>query len=135
MIIEFNGLPGTGKTTVANELNKLFQANNICCNIYGRIPAVTKKELISCFIKGGWKIYFNALFFAKIEGASPDRTRKKIAMLVLAYYLLFCKHEKSKNEEVLICDQGIFQALISIAHINDVKNTKSAQKVINIIKK
>ena len=134
MIIEFNGPPGTGKTTVAKELEKIFKEQNICCNMYGKIPSVTKKELIICFIKGGWKIYFSSLLFLKKEVSTQDKMRKKIALLILAYYLLFCKYAKEEYEKVLICDQGIFQALISMAHIDKISNVKYAKKVIENIK-
>ena len=47
---------------------------------------------------------------------------------------MYCKYDKTGIDKILICDQGIFQALVSIAHIDKIKSSKHAQKVMDVIK-
>lgn len=119
MVIDFCGLPGSGKSYYANALSQRFRLNKIrCINLTDRI-----------YFHLLWKVYFRLLkffFFKTAECRSKRREIKKILVEYLnrpalfnkstvCYYidsLLFIQylHARHKNGAgIYVYDEGVIQ--------------------------
>lgn len=134
MIIEFNGLPGTGKTTIATHLKKMLDEAGIHNEFYGRIPCYSKKENFNLALKYGKKFSFEFFKFVLCRDWNVTKNRIKIAISVIAYYNFYFRCNKEKTPQVLLIDQGIIQGLISVAHTDEIKKKKRIDKIIKTIK-
>lgn len=107
MIIEFSGVPGGGKTTVATRLEKETE--------YKRIQVSGKRELLllnstACLKRPIWSF----ILFLHICKHSPT-----LAVFWYKFTNLFllanAKYEKAKHMKMGVIDQGYVQSLISIS--------------------
>jgi len=133
LILEFNGLPGSGKTTNSSvleaELNKL------------EIPVVSYSDFLSNEGKNNilrlTKALLNVPFFITIKitllGFSLKNNDKLWRILTCIYvfekYILFNKEATG----VLIVDQGIIQGIISLFHLNNHISRKQERNINSIL--
>lgn len=119
-IIEFNGIPGSGKTTIASELKTILEKENksVCLysdfykiNCHNRLKQL--KDLLFYFF------YFMDYFLLLM------RITKKIKRdykYILSSAINFCGKidlYKNSKEDFIIVDQGIIQEIESIFFLND----------------
>ena len=134
MIIEFNGLPGTGKTTVSRTLGERVKGR--CSVAYRFAPMGSKlKRYLSAVFDGSLALYrLGAAYSDSVSGG--DRENRKYAFVLMKYYRMyraFCSH--SSENEVLLIDQGFIQAFISIAHGREITDVTALDRVLEFLKK
>ena len=122
-IIEFNGIPGSGKTTIANELNNILrkEKKSVCLysdyykrNCHNRLKQI--KEV--CFYFLPFIKYFSLLMKITKKIKRDHITFKYI----LSSAVNFCgKIDLYRNSKVdyIIIDQGIIQEIESIFFLNE----------------
>lgn len=128
IIIEFNGLPGSGKTTVANILKKKLKENYgvEVKNHYERKPWHRNVYSI-LFYPRYYKLLISISNYSKsFFKKKPFGRRLKIANFVREYRNFFSDNKGS----VLLIDQGIIQAVISLAHQDNLPSSDSLGDVI-----
>jgi hypothetical protein len=125
MIIEFYGLPGTGKTATAKKLEQETDFNIV--------KIKTKQELIFfniLFLLKHPIKFFVLLYFIIVNSVSLKEFYYKF---MNAFLNCNAKYQKSKKYKKAIIDQGYFQGILSIFN-KEIKNT-SLNKYLNIILK
>ena len=135
MIIEFNGLPGTGKSTVANEIEQLLPQGTPVFSRY-----VAKQSRVSGYISylfdGSITLYFLSLAFAKKASSGNYKQKKKTAPLLVHFYRMYRQFQAHEPKDaVLLIDQGVLQAFISIAHEHRITRTKELDKIFRFLSK
>lgn len=134
MIIEFNGLPGTGKTTVAKALNaKLYRTYTT--RLEHNFHVSNLRYYFSCLFDGSLTLYRLAYKYVKYATKNGDRDKLKYIWVLITYYKAYRAHLKHRSEEMLIIDQGIVQALISIHHGDLVKNDEHLKPIMSFFNK
>ena len=117
IIIEFNGLPGTGKTTVAGNLKMRLIERGILCHTSFQSKKTLKNFLsdvleymkIKCILKN----YINSFAF--------NHNRHSRDKMIGQFFRSYKAFLKTKGM-ILIKDQGFVQALLSIAHLDTITN-------------
>ena len=113
IIIEFNGLPGSGKTTTSKILQNRFECNKQKTfnryfrkkyhrNVYSVLFTFRYRKILKAIIK-----YLNAF---------PTKVKKSIVYSYVSYIRMYNNFFDDNNKGVLLIDQGIVQSLISLAH-------------------
>lgn len=124
IIVEFNGLPGCGKTTIKNQLSIYLSKANIrfeefnCFKIKSIFPYLLNIKVI--------KLYFLLRHYSiSTRGAIDNRHIK----YVLFFYILYTHY--NRKDGILLVDQGIIQSLLSISHMSVIKGTTYLSKILN----
>ena len=130
IIIEFNGLPATGKTTIANALVSLLEEDGIKC--------------VRHFLKHKWQRNGRTVFLSpklmrlfvllkRFAGnIKPRRNRFTHIMGEMYHYRSYCDFLYDHEEKrVFIVDQGLIQSIISIAHTDKILDEGALKKVVS----
>lgn len=135
MIIEFNGLPGTGKTTIAHELeNILVKQGFECCYKYDTGKSKIKRYF-SYVSDGSLYLYYLGICFAKSLKGSFRKENLQVATVLVYFYQLYKAFNKNCRDKILIIDQGIIQGLISLAHTQAFSSPEVLDKILRFFKK
>lgn len=126
IIVEFNGLPGTGKSTISEELEKLAEIKGL--KVYRSFDN-PGSSLLSPLLKiRNYAILPSLLFLGKKEDMSRDRLGQILRCLrYIDDYINFTK--LSNNSAILLLDEGIIQALVSIAYLESFKGKEEKLKL------
>ena len=134
IIIELNGLPGTGKTTIAKQLaEQMSQLQYDCHFSYYAYPWQRNFRDVSILLNSKNLRLFSALRkYAKTFPSAAGRLSSVIATLrYFRMYRDFLNREKGKL--VLIVDQGIVQGMLSIAHQNAITSGEPLLDVVRMM--
>ncbi len=137
MIIEFYGFPGSGKTTICNELKPLLDSTKLNSVIY---EGLTRKP-IQKLRKNIIKFFFLLFFLSTKPGVCLDlatkifKTRQEkisdfIKVTFNILYLFGLYSYNSNRREIIIVDQGLWQAVWSIMYSQRAEN--NIDKIIAI---
>lgn len=113
LIIEFNGLPGSGKTTIAEALKKELEEMGYC---------VSTSFFKRSYHRYGKLVILNPVYWGLIRTiikySSFFAEKKSFSMIlrVVNFIRSYKGFVKSKRNEILMVDQGFIQGLISLAH-------------------
>jgi thymidylate kinase len=130
IIIEFNGLPATGKTTIANALVSLLEEDGIQC---------VRHFLKHKWQKNGRTVFLSPKLFRLFvilkrfaDSIKPPRNRFTHIMGEMYHYRSYrdLLHDL-KDKRVFIVDQGLIQSIISIAHTDRILDEDSLKKVVS----
>lgn len=119
-IIEFNGLPGCGKSTIAKAVTRELSLKGYKCYTCFFEKDIHKTHWFQIF---HWCSIAN-LFKALILLFSQDKIKDTIPgfLALCRYDLMYESFSKyCSNNEILIIDQGVLQGLLSIAHRGELK--------------
>jgi nucleoside-triphosphatase THEP1 len=135
LIVELNGLPGSGKTTVIDLLFERLQKTGICVakrkGIYQ--PQKSKfRRLFRLIQYGGIRLpLFLSIFFLSIK---PFRTsRYKYFNKLIYYYLMYMQCIEEGKYDIILVDEGIIQYINATIHPDSLKNTAIIKKIINTL--
>lgn len=134
VIIEFNGLPATGKTTIANHLTSILDQAGI---------QYRRSYLRHRWAKNGRTVFIEPtcipLFHKLLRFArqiKPRHSRLTHIVGEMYHYRNYRDFFRDKRSvSALIIDQGIIQSIISIAHLDRIEQTDSLQQVFEYYKK
>ena len=142
MIIEFNGLPGTGKTSVCNALaERVRGARPVTFRRF--VNESRLKRYISYILDGSVILYKLAARFSNSVCRDAAETEKdtvkknrKLAYVPVMYYHSYMNFYRANRDdcEVMLIDQGIIQGLISIAHDREIVDTSTLDPILIFLK-
>lgn len=118
IIVEFNGCPGTGKTTIAQELERLvLKEDTLCFRSYSR-NSFNKRTVSLLFSKELFYLFVPALLFSMGFHGSRVKLRYVLGLMMICRQY---RHFLADNEcGVLVLDQGVIQDFISIAFTDQI---------------
>ena len=131
-IIEFNGLPGCGKTTSMIEIRKRLKhldVRELNANKLIECAGSRKEILFSKELRSYYFLFLRLFFLIK------PVTRERYRMLQMTFrYWCGIKNARSKGNkpEICILDQGVIQGFVSVSYQGNIKNEK---KWLTYIKK
>lgn len=129
LIIEFNGLPGTGKTTIANYVESTLKEQGL--KVYREFYYNEKhKNIKSIFVSVKWSFLAFRLFLLTIL-IKPRKNRKNGIIAFVKYIRMYHDYLRSKDNSVLITDEGILQAITSIYYLDPIINKQIVERLIN----
>lgn len=122
IIVEFNGCPGIGKSTVAQELERLAQIEGTPCYRSFSRSSFNKRAVSLLFSKELFYLFIPSLLFAFRFRSNKERFRYVLGlMMICRQYRHFLADKKCG---VLVLDQGVVQDFISIAYADRIHGTK-----------
>lgn len=135
MIIEFNGLAGSGKTTIARLLgSQLSEQGHKVCYTYP-IRESRFQRYCSYIADGSLVLWFLGMQFA-IWGIQPRCVEKyRYVSNLISYFRMYRCFIQKCSDEVLIVDQGIIQGLASVAHMDQIVGEKALDYIFSYLKK
>ena len=134
MIIEFNGLPGMGKTTVAQTLNREL-SYNYDVKLKYRLYESKVRRLFSYLVDGSAYLYALTYRYTKYSTKHYKRDNLKYIQVLIAYYRMYRSFLKKHPNDILIVDQGMMQALVSIHYDNMIISTQYAERIFRFLNK
>ena len=131
IIIEFLGMPGSGKTFFYKKLKKVLKKNKINTNSF---KDFNSNKIIKFF----YLIFFiveNFIYFLKIILLIKFDTDKSKESIKRHFYFflreLIAYQALKKNNKVILNSEGFFYRLVF--YFNNLKNKKNLNKLIKII--
>jgi hypothetical protein len=136
LIIELNGLPGSGKSTVTNLLFERLQKSGdrvkVVDKTYEGIYKGKYHKLSKLIHHGGIKLPFLLSgFFLSIKPFNIDRY-KFIRRLIL-YYLMYMKEAEENNYDIILADGGIIHFVAASIYPDHANHIGSLKKLLNTI--
>lgn len=112
MIIEFYGLPGSGKTTIARALEKKDPAKFVYLHTSPRKEIIKLVPLFFIHHIGITIFWLKELFFKCFKSHFFPLFRYKLHLLLIT----FVQYQKAKNykNKVVLLDEGFLQRILSI---------------------
>ncbi len=134
IILEFNGIPGTGKTTIANELSKLLEHEGFSVKLMYYHRIWERYHYPFLIIPFSPHLYKLVCMFSNSIKPFRKRTHQSSVLFFVRNYI---KAQKYCDSDFLLIDQGIVQDLNTIAWLDRLLdfNKKKLSTVIEAIKK
>lgn len=130
LIIEFNGLPGTGKSTICSKLENYFIAEG-----YSTIRQFYKTEnqsVQSMIFHPKWGYVFIRLFLSSMF-VRPLRCRIHGIVSIVKYARMYIEFSRHSRDTVLITDEGLVQAFLSFFHIDSINDNCFLSHLVEFI--
>ena len=133
MIVEFNGLPGLGKTTVANLLVKVLNERG-----YTTITSHWRKNILNNFHHPFPELYNLDLYhrFVSFARSIPPKGKKRTHVHIVNFYVQkYAAIRKHCDADFAIIDEAIIQFWVAIA-FNDIipHDNEKVRAIINKLK-
>lgn len=126
-IIEFNGLPGTGKTTITRLLQqKLNDSEQETHLSYFRIKYYFR-WFLPIFLPRYWGMICNINSYSR---QYPERRKMIIRMAYVNYLKMYRNFISDKKKGDLLIDQGLIQALISLSYKDKLLKTRNLDQLL-----
>lgn len=130
LIIEFYGLPGSGKTTIVNALQRRLEGMGLTTVIMYYRNILHRKPQTLLAAPSYWKIIKTASSCAKM--LSKHRYMERI-LLMVRFVRMYRHFSMDTPADCLLIDQGIFQGLLSIAHDEVMPRTETLHNLIKLL--
>lgn len=131
LIIEFNGLPGCGKSTISRQLKKeLEDLGYDVCFTYKR--KFTPHNIYWILLNPKyWKIVFITIRYSCLF----NKRRPFVRLVQMASFIRKYNNFISDNQQgIMIIDQGIIQSIISLAHKDRLIESPRLTQLIKVSK-
>ena len=133
MIIEFIGLPGSGKTTIANKLiDRLKDKGNVKIGTFDHLGTLQRisSKLSSAFTS--IFLFPKDSFFVVKELFINHNSKKEIVRDALNILYLMARYHKARKERetIYVFDQGLIQAFLSSCMYG-----KWSDRIFDLVKK
>ena len=128
-IVEFNGIPGSGKTTISRELEK--ELKNKSLKIINEKDIFNDNNKVSnLFCLKNAKINMTILLLA-IDILIKNRQKGTLinAIKIIRYNNIIYKNYKNKEYDYIILSEGMIQFLSSLFDNNKYDNKKNISKI------
>jgi len=136
IIIEFNGLPGSGKTTVAKHLLGILRQKEIRAENIDNIKKKLKKDNKYWYLKHtNLKdiIIIIHLIFLLIKTKPFQKKRIRYIKTMYLLYLIYNKKLKNVEYDIIVVDQGIVQAVISFYYLDGLSNNSYKKVLLRLL--
>ena len=141
IFLEFNGIPGSGKTTLANRLIAEMRDEPYSVESYHQIiKKPTRKNLKNLLLylfkikPSSYKVgYYAWRHLIANKKLSHENWLRVISIVVL--FDLYQKKSLDNQGEVILVDQGIMQQIISMLYESELIVDKYVKKIISFTKK
>ena len=130
LIIEFNGLPGAGKTTVANALQRRLEGMGVSTVTHYYRNIFHRKPQTLLMAPRYWKLIKASLSFA---GLLSKRSYIQRILLMIKFVRMYRHFESDKPADCLLVDQGIIQGIVSIAHNEKLTRSDILENLIGLM--
>lgn len=139
IILELNGLPGCGKTTIINEIIDNFRKADMNVKSLDEVIKYKQKEIetkitqliCSFFTMKNLKFNFYIIILMFKIGLSLDRVRFSMRLIKLNYQIGRIK--KSEKVDLMILDEGYIQFITSIPHNKQFNDGKTLRNICQFI--
>lgn len=130
IVIEFNGLPGCGKSTTARALkDRLNKLHHTSVTSYYK-TSLYKKKIVQLFWHKNIVLIFRLLRLALLQkdvyAALPG------LLAICRYNQMYHMYAKNRND-VLLIDQGIAQGFLSMSHTNHFARPDLIEKIASTL--
>ncbi|AMC92688.1 hypothetical protein AOC36_01380 [Erysipelothrix larvae] len=136
ILIEFNGLPGCGKTTIVNELENLMEKEGVHFLNLKDVYFYKEKHRISKIITVTFAAFsrkqrtqnIKIMKYLFLFDVSKERVLYALRLIKLLYQV---RRVKDKGcGEVMILEEGILQYTASISHVDTINNQNLLSSLI-----
>lgn len=132
-IVEFNGLPGCGKTTISRELYHLLEQTGNAAVFYNDVRRKCSgwKGILQSVL--GWNfgeiinLYKISRCFEKIP------FKQKWGRILYAEQIAYNYRRILDGASVCVADQGLIQAIVSIGYIHDFKSAAKSNDFVHCV--
>ncbi len=136
ILIEFNGLPGSGKSTVCKELEKIIRSNHISvcdyATYYKEISTVAfwRTKLLAGELKYG--IFRICFYFIGLFISIPKKTLFdfKYCIFICMNYLAIRRLQRQNVADIIVSDEGVMQYMFSCFYDRKISNKYFIQKIL-----
>lgn len=134
-IIEFNGLAGCGKTTLAKELKEELIKQGYRVILFGEACHIFKKHPVKNIIRSfNLSLLIKYIRFFLVIGRKKENTLYIYwAAIIVSMIYRWCL--KIGEFDFLLCDHGLIQNIISLLGFKDFKNSVKKEKCLASILK
>lgn len=141
IFMEFNGIPGSGKTTLSNKLIAEMKSEDYSVQSYHRvIKKPTKKNLryLALYLikikPSSYKMgYFALMYLFTNKILNHENWLRVISLIIL--FDFYQKESLDLKNNVIMVDQGIIQQIISMLYESELIADKYVKKIIKFTKK
>lgn len=113
-IIEFNGLAGCGKTTLARALKEELTKSGFRVVLFGEAYHIFKEHLVQNIIKCfRWRLFFQYIMLFSIIGRKKENT-VHIYWVALTISIVYRWCLIDKKFDYILCDHGLIQNYVSL---------------------
>lgn len=130
-IVEWNGLPGCGKSTTVRTLKQLLEKKGEKVFVEYYRAQYHRKAVSFLFAPKYWGVLAKAFMYCK---GSSIGIRLKLVVSMISFvrtYHNFCKYT---SDEILLIDQGIIQSFISMAYACQLDNLDGLGKLLKLFR-
>ena len=130
IIIEFNGLPGSGKSTICRkmlEMPELF-INPMCTSF--------EHSFIDKYFRTVW-LNLNCLSLYNASKSyinsfpCNDNKARRSDLLLMHFFRMYLNFLKYSRSNILVIDQGIIQCLLSVPHNKTISEIDGVNAIVS----
>ena len=127
LIVEFNGLPGAGKTTLVRMLQqKLLSRGNDPILSYNRV-----RYQFRWYLPLFMPSYFSLIHDINVYSRQFASKSKLLLRLAYVYYVkMYRNFVSDKLNSTLLIDQGTIQSLVSLSYQEKIKNKYVLEQIL-----
>lgn len=135
MIVEFNGLPGSGKTTITKKIVELLFQNGQKAFVWDDLTYGKNKSILFKIVKYLISINIIDLYYLLMItlSASEKLNIQQLKRILTAERICMAYKLINDSHDYYIIDQGIFQSIISIIHTYNISNSYRFIKYSNLL--
>ena len=130
IIIEFNGLPGSGKTTIAKALKMKLESLNYDSLLWYDKSKLLRNPRLFFFMPQYWSALQSAFSYSKLL---PNRNYTNRILTTITFIRMYHGFVNSGRKDVLLRDQGIVQSIVSWAHTDLLPDSERLTDFLNLM--
>ena len=137
LVIEFNGIPGSGKSTISDALEEKLKKQGLTVVSYRehfKKYSHNRKYQLYCAVKHAPQVlryyFLLRIYISKIK---MDKMMYKYFIASVLDFGVKLEFLDKTTADVIILDQGIIQELLSIYHIKEIVTNNSIIKIFNYL--
>ena len=121
IVLEFNGLPGSGKTTIAKQLIEELRGNGVCVSDYNLESKKYSKKLwiVGFFLNFPTSGKYMQLLWRVVRCSGVSKRKIKYWLASVGDFANKLHCYNNSNMDCIICDQGIMQEILSVVHVSE----------------